>query len=60
MMMHIQTVWTTSRKKKMNALKAVLGLSAIIITIQNPVPVLLLAGVWAVGPIGEKNGRRRR
>ena len=44
----------------MNALKAILGLSAIVITIQHPVPVLLITGLCAIGTMAERNGRKRR
>ena len=41
-------------------LKAILALSAIGIAIANPVPVLLIAGLWAIGTEAERYERRRR
>ncbi len=40
--------------------KVVFAVSAIGIAIANPVPVLLIAGLWAIGTVAERNGRRRR
>lgn len=40
--------------------KAILALSAIGIALANPGPVLLIAGLWAIGTEAERNGRRSR
>ena len=40
--------------------KAILALSAFGIALANPGPVLLIAGICAIGTVAEENGRRRR
>lgn len=39
--------------------KAILALGAIGIALTNPGPVLLIAGLWAIGTEAEQNERRR-
>ena len=48
----------TERNKHM--FKAILALSAFGIALANPGPVLLIAGICAIGTLAEKNERRRR
>lgn len=40
--------------------KTILALSTIGIALANPGPVLLIAGIWAIGTVAEQNERRRR